>query len=95
MVKGYLLENFEIQSNGKKLDLNYLGYEMELKENVMWCYFEASKVRKFDGFTVKNKALVEKFSDQENIVHYNHPNGDIQSERAGKKKSVVEFESVD
>lgn len=88
----YLSENFWIESRGKKIPLEYLGHEFELKENVVWCYFEAQKVKKFESFSVKNKLLLEKFDDQENIIHYTDPEGNKRSERTGIKNSMAYFE---
>lgn len=91
IVSKYLTEKFTITSKGKKLDLAYLGNEIELQENVMWCYFEAEKVKKFEAFSVENSLLVEKFEDQENIIHYTFPSGKKLSERTSISKTLVNF----
>lgn len=90
-VSNYLKEKFTLISRGKQIELNYLGNEIELDANVMWCYFEAEKVRKFDEFTVVNSVLTEKFDDQENIIHYTFPSGKKRSERTGPGKTKVTF----
>ena len=87
----YLNENFYIMSKDKKIPLEYLGNEIDLAENVMWVYWEAEKVRKLESFRVTNKLLIEKFPDQENIIHYISPNGDKKSERTLDGKSSIQF----
>ncbi len=91
MIKKYLAENFSVVINGKPVKLTFLGIEKELDQNVMWCYYEAEKVKKFDSFRVMNSVLTEKFPDQENIVHYD-PKGKTISDRTGVRKIWVGFE---
>lgn len=91
IIEKYLLEKFQITANGQPIELAYLGNELVKDENVMWCYFEAEKVKKFDSFLVTNSVLTEKFDDQENIIHYTFPNGKKRSERTGVGKIVVQF----
>ena len=92
LVSQYLSEGFSISSGGKVIDLVYLGNEIILEENVMWCYFEAEKVKKFERFTVINSILVEKYKDQENIIHYTYPDGLKRSQRTGMENSRVVFD---
>jgi len=90
MIKRYLSEKFQITVNGQVLALTFVGNEIELDDNVMWCYWEAEKVKKFDRFKVMNSLLTETFNDQENIIHFKSPAG-TKSERAGVGKEWVEF----
>lgn len=92
LLESYLNEHFYIELKGKKVDLQFLGSEIVKKENVMWCYFEAEKVKKFESFQVFNSLLVEKFSDQENIIHYTYPDGKKRSERTDLKTDLVSFD---
>ncbi len=64
-------------SSKKPIPLTYLGFEYE--EDVLWCYLESEKVKKFEAIKVENELLTEAFSDQENLVHFR---------RGGKVKSV-------
>lgn len=91
LVKNYLTENFTLTIKGKPVKLVLIGMEKELDQNVLWCYYEADKIRKFDSFRVMNSALTEKFPDQENIVHYD-PKGNTISKRAGNGKVWLKFE---
>jgi len=91
LIKKYLDENFSVVIKGKPVNLVFLGMEQEIDQNVLWCYYEAEKVKKFESFEVMNSTLTEKFSDQENIVHYD-PKGNTISERAGIGKVWLAFE---
>ena len=66
----YLLEDFSIQVNGEKLELNYLGKEPE--SDAIWCYLESSKAEAPVSVTVRNTILTEYFPDQVNIVQVYH-----------------------
>lgn len=89
-VKKYLYDKFQIIVNGQALALTFVGNEIELDDNVMWCYWEAEKVKKFDAFRVMNVLLIETFNDQENIIHFKSAEG-TQSERAGLGNEWVQF----
>ena len=64
----YLNEKISLKS-GKNKDyaLNYVGSEIE--KYAVWCYLEVDNVKRFDKLIVKNTALQEVLSDQENLVH--------------------------
>lgn len=62
----YILEDFTLEVNGKKLPLEYLGKEPE--SNAIWCYLESAKVVNPESITVRNAILTEYFPDQVNII---------------------------
>lgn len=66
----YLLEDFSLEVNGKKLRLDYLGKEPE--SDAIWCYLESSKVAAPETITVRNTILTEYFMDQVNIIQVYH-----------------------
>lgn len=90
LIEQYLAENFTITIKEKPVNLVFLGMEQEADQNVLWCYYEAEKVKKFDSFRVMNSTLTEKFSDQENIIHFD-PKGNTISERTGLGREWAEF----
>ena len=90
LITEYLNERLAIVVKEKTIDLVFIGKEVELDQNVLWCYFEAQKVKKFDAFKVRQSVLLEKFSDQENIVNYD-PKGNTLTHRSNKKKEWLEF----
>ncbi|MGB0787934.1 MAG: DUF6702 family protein [Marinirhabdus sp.] len=68
VMKKYLMEKLKISVNGKPLQLNYIGHEY-LPEEVK-LYIEATGVQTVETITFENKALMEMYTKQQNIVHY-------------------------
>lgn len=66
----YILEDFSIQVDGKKIELDYLGKEPE--SDAIWCYLESSKVVALGTITVRNEILTEYLLDQINIIQVYH-----------------------
>lgn len=68
LVKKYILEHTDIYVNGKKLPLNYLGYEIE--EDVAWIYIEVLNVPNPKTAEIKNSVLFKNFPGQQNIINF-------------------------
>jgi hypothetical protein len=68
MVESYLLEKNEIMVNGKKVSLEFLGFEIE--EEAVWFYMEALKVPVPQIVQIRNEVLIEHFEGQQNIVNF-------------------------
>ncbi len=86
-VGNYLGNRIRLTSK-KPIALQYLGFEYE--DDVLWCYFEATKVKKFDFLEVENSILTEAFSDQENLVHFRR-SGEVRSARLSAQKTTERF----
>lgn len=67
-LKQYILQNNEILVNGKKVDLNYMGYEIE--EDAAWFYLEAKQIPGPQQVEVKNSILHKHFNSQQNIINF-------------------------
>jgi hypothetical protein len=67
-LKQYILQNNEILVNGKKVELNYLGYEIE--EDAAWFYIEAKQIPRPQQVEVRNSILHQHFSSQQNIINF-------------------------
>lgn len=67
-IKQYILQHNEISINGKKVELTYLGYEIE--EDAAWFYMEAKKIPKPETVTVRNSILYKNFDSQQNIINF-------------------------
>ncbi|MDP3466987.1 MAG: hypothetical protein Q8S11_01555 [Daejeonella sp.] len=67
-LKQYILQNNEILVNGKKAELNYLGYEIE--EDAAWFYFEAKQIPRPQKVEVRNSILHKYFDSQQNIINF-------------------------
>lgn len=87
----YILQKLKLTTK-KDLELKYLGFEYE--EDVLWCYFEATKVKPFQELQIRNSLLVDSFDDQENLVHI-RKNGKVKSLRLGASREFgkVEWET--
>ena len=67
-LKQYILQNNEIIVNGKKVDLYYLGYEIE--EDATWFYLEAKQISVPLQVEIKNSILHQHFDSQQNIINF-------------------------
>lgn len=68
LLKKYILEHTDIYVNGKKMLLNYLGYEIE--EDVAWIYMEIENVPQPKNAVIKNSVLFKNFPGQQNIINF-------------------------
>lgn len=64
----YFLQNNEISINGKKVKLEYLGYEIE--EDAAWFYLEAKQVPRPQKVEIRNSILHKNFEGQQNIINF-------------------------
>ncbi len=78
LMKKYILDNFSMKVNGQLKPINYLSKEME--GNVIICYYNIKDISKIKSLEVKNSALIELNSEQQNI---------IQSTIYGEKQSLL------
>ena len=67
-LKQYILLNNEIFVNGKKAELNYLGYESE--DDAGWFYLEAKQIPAPQKVEVRNSILHKHFDGQQNIINF-------------------------
>ncbi|MEM9390295.1 MAG: DUF6702 family protein [Bacteroidota bacterium] len=67
MTKTYLLRRLKFKVNGKPIEYNYLGHEIE--GDAILCYIEIEKIRKLKSIKVESSILSDLFDDQVNIVH--------------------------
>jgi hypothetical protein len=67
-LKQYILQNNEILVNGKKAELNYLGYEIE--EDAAWFYLEAKQIPRPKKVEIRNRILHKHFTSQQNIINF-------------------------
>ena len=78
LMKKYILDNFSLKVNGQLKPINYLSKEIE--GNVIICYYNIKDISKIKSLEVKNSALIELNSEQQNI---------IQSTIYGEKQSLL------
>ena len=68
LLKEYILKKLKIEVNGEKADLNYLGIEYET--DIVKAYIEIAGVKDCTSIGVENTILMEKFEEQQNIIHF-------------------------
>ncbi|SNS31439.1 hypothetical protein SAMN06295967_10743 [Belliella buryatensis] len=68
MIKKYLLTHNQITINGKRVKLDYLGYEIE--EDAAWFYLEGKEVEIPMTVEINNSLLVKEFAEQQNLINF-------------------------
>jgi hypothetical protein len=68
MIKKYLLMHNQITINGKRVKLEYLGYEIE--DDAAWFYMEGKAVEKPITVEIYNSLLVREFAEQQNLINF-------------------------
>lgn len=64
----YLKQNLQIEIDGAKIDLSFLGKEQSDDLAAVWCYLEAFEVAPFEEISISNTILTTQFDDQKNIT---------------------------
>lgn len=90
LVEDYLKKHFKINANGKDVQYQYLGHEVELP--VIYLYVLASNVKKVKDITIYNDLIMETYNDQANLIHVK-VNSITKSMKLSKdrKKDSLEF----
>jgi hypothetical protein len=83
LMKKYISDNFSLKVNGQQKPLNYISKELE--GNVLICYYNITAISKVRTLEVKNTALLELNSEQQNIM---------QSTIYGEKQSLLLSETT-
>jgi len=68
----YILSKFSIKVKNNRINYDFIGWE--IKETVIWCYIEIKNINLANKILVKNKLLIEIFSNQKNIIILNSGN---------------------
>lgn len=67
LIEKYLLSKIEILVDDKYIDLEYVGFELELNDD-LWIYFQFKVPNR--TFKYQNKVLTELFAMQQNVTHF-------------------------
>lgn len=86
MAEGYIKKHFALAADGRPLQVNYLGYEVE-KESV-YCYVEVSNAPTIRQIDIDNRLLYNLTKDQVNIIHAT-VNGKRKSAKLGYPEARV------
>lgn len=68
LIGDYIKNHLILSIEGKKQNLNYLGFEQE--NELIFAYFETPKIAKLKSISIVNTILLDTFSDQANIMHF-------------------------
>jgi len=63
----YFNKHLQLIVDGKKVQLRYLGYEIE--DEAAWCYLEVQRVGKVNKIIVTNDVLFKQHPTQINMLH--------------------------
>ena len=66
-VNDYIQKNFQLQLNGKPVQLSFVGYE-EQSESI-WTYFEVKNVNAVQKLSIVNALLYDYNTSQINMMH--------------------------
>ena len=67
LLKKYLSEKLTIKVNGQSKLINFLSKEMD--GDVLVCYSNVRDISKINSIEINNSVLIERFPEQQNIVH--------------------------
>jgi len=67
LINDYVKKHLMIRVDGKALNLNYVGYEIQ--EDGAWCYFEVKGIELVKQVDVHDDLLYEQHPEQINMMH--------------------------
>jgi len=67
VIKKYIISHLQIKANGKQINMQYVGFEIDHEATNI--YLEVEKVNSFKSAEVTNIILYDLFDDQMSIVH--------------------------
>lgn len=89
-IKAYVEENFKLSNNGKELELEYVGRELERKDFfAMWVYYKVEKVKRLKDLKLYNNILIDYERTQKNKISFR-----VDDERYKKFDTYLEYETV-
>ncbi|EDM45240.1 hypothetical protein SCB49_03929 [unidentified eubacterium SCB49] len=68
LLKEYVLKKLKVEVNGQTARLDYLGIDYE--PGIVRAYIEIVDVKECKTIGIENTMLMEKFEEQQNIVHF-------------------------
>jgi len=77
LIYDYLSEHIQWYLMDSLLELNFIGAEMSEDFSALWCYLESPEIAPGKAkLDIENTLLMEIYSDQKNILHFNMPADD-------------------
>lgn len=89
-IKSYVKENFKLYNNGKELELEYVGRELERKDFfAMWVYYKVEKVKRLKDLTLYDNILIDYERTQKNKISFR-----VDNQRYKKFDTYLDYETV-
>lgn len=85
IIEAYLIDHFQITINGKKTNLEFVGFEFDA--DAILCYFEGDKRKKIQLIEITNSMITEVYDDQINLTHFQY-NGEMKSLKATNQSTT-------
>ena len=70
-IQQYVKESFKVSSAGKEAEMNYLGREVTLRDE-LFIYLSFTGIKDPGTIHIENQLLFTLFAQQQNIVHYKY-----------------------
>lgn len=67
LISDYIKKHLLIKADGKHLELNYVGYEIQ--QDAAWCYLEVKGISNVKKIDVHNDILYTEHPEQSNMMH--------------------------
>ena len=67
LLEDYIRTHMGLTADGKKIDLKFLGYELD--QEAIWCFMEAENISPFKRLSIRGDMLFELRKDQINLFH--------------------------
>ncbi|MBO9151072.1 DUF6702 family protein [Chitinophaga sp. GCM10012297] len=67
MIARYLRQHLALSADGKKLPLQYLGYQ--ISEDAVWCFLEHAPMAPFKHLDIQNDVLYAEHDTQGHMIH--------------------------
>lgn len=90
ILNNYIQNKLSIWNNDKKLELTFVGKEIE-KDETLYLYFSSDAPKKLDKVKIINNILINTFPEQENITYINSGT-EKKSYTFKKHRSIKEFQ---
>jgi len=67
-VYGYILNNLDIEVDGRKITPEFIGKEQSDDLTAVWCYLEVTDIESYTSINITNTIMVDIYDDQKNMT---------------------------
>jgi hypothetical protein len=87
-IADYIKKHFQLKVDGKRVELSYLGYEIQ--EDAAWCYLEVKGISSVKKLDVHSDILYSEHPEQSNMFHVT-VNGERKSTKVDNPETNTSF----